>query len=117
MMLDQRTYYLNLKASTLRDAQTWVSAISQAAARCSAVADDAEDGTRGVDDDDDEVEPESDGEESSSDEDEDDSLVPVEQAPGAISEEELKALQAEEAALLAANTRLQQLESEVKGLL
>jgi cell division protein FtsB len=47
--------------------------------------------------------------------------VPVDEAPGGITEEELRALQAEEAALLAANARLQQevaqLEAEVKGLL
>lgn len=119
MMLDQRTYYL--KASTPRDAQTWVAAISQAAARCSAVSEGGgEDGLDGADVDDD-VEPGSDDEESSSEEEEDDPLVPVDEAPGGITEEELRALQAEEAALLAANARLQQevaqLEAEVKGLL
>jgi hypothetical protein len=119
MMLDQRTYYL--KASTPRDAQTWVAAISQAAARCSTTADGGgEDDHDGADIDDD-VEPGSDDEESSSEEEDDDLLVPVDDAPGGITEEELRALQAEEAALLAANARLQQevaqLESEVKGLL
>lgn len=120
MMLDQRTYYL--KASTPRDAQTWVSAISEAAARSSAVADGgADDDDVGGAEVDSDGEPGSDDEdEDSSEEEEDDSLVPMDDAVGGISEEELRALQAEEASLLAENERLKQevaqLESEIDGL-
>jgi flagellar hook-basal body complex protein FliE len=125
MMLDQRTYYL--KASTPQDAQTWVTAISQAAARSSAVDGGGGGGGHGDDgeldgpDAADAPEPGSNDEESSSSEEEDDSLVPADEVPGGIGEEELQALRAEEAALSEANERLQaevaQLETELHGLL
>jgi len=126
MMLDRRTYYL--KASTPNDAQTWVAAVSQAAARSAAGSGAGEEDDDGEEE---EADADADGqagfldESSDDDDEEEDLLVPTDDgaatAGDGMGEAELAALQAEEAALLEANARLQaevaELESELQGLL
>ena len=124
MMLDQRTYYL--RASTAKDAQTWVAAVSAAAARPS-VAEPGPgqgDGDEGGEDDDDDDE-DNDEDEDDDEEDEDEEGIDGEALAAGVEglegDAELSALREEEAALLAANAALEaevgQLEDALQGLL
>ena len=122
MMLDQRTYYL--RASTAKDAQTWVAAVSAAAARPSVAEPGQGDGDEGGEDDDDDEdddEDEDDDDEDDEDEEGSDGEALAAGVEGLEGEAELSALREEEAALLAANAALEaevgQLEDALQGLL